>query len=93
MKTEPQLFIGVYPCGLTYADRWHEKAGDYARLAFLPYATLNLDVERDCPPHLRKRIVSHAATMQAKRGQEFRITTCGQTVMLGDQNLCQVPVM
>lgn len=78
-----QLFVGVFPTGLLYADRQREKGGDYPRLAFLPYATLQLDIRDDCPPELRTEIESHAAAIQARRGQLFRISGSGQTVMLG----------
>lgn len=78
-----RLFIGVFPCGLVYADRHREKHGDYAKLAFLPYDTLQLQVEKDCPPDLRVRIEEDAASMLARRGQAFPISTSGQTVMLG----------
>ncbi|HTF61516.1 MAG TPA: hypothetical protein VK638_02270, partial [Edaphobacter sp.] len=36
-----------------------------------------------CTPELRHRIVEDAKTIQARRGQPFRISTCGQTVLLG----------
>lgn len=78
-----RLFIGVYPGGISYADRHREKDGDFARLAFLAYDTLQLKVEQDCPPDLRKRIEADAASVQARRGEMFQISTCGQTVMLG----------
>jgi len=78
-----QIFSGIYPCGIVYADRHREKGGDYARLAFLPYDSLELKVEADCPPELRKQIESDAATIQARRGELFQISSAGQTVMLG----------
>lgn len=79
----PRLFIGVFPCGLSYADRWTEQHGDYKRLAFLPYSTLVLQVEPDCPPDLRTEIETDAATIIARRGQPFQVSACGQTVTLG----------
>lgn len=78
-----RIFSGVYPCGISYADRCREKHGDYARLAFLSYATLELRVEDDCPAELRPLIEADAAAIQAKRGQLFQISTSGQTVLLG----------
>jgi hypothetical protein len=77
------LFIGLFPGGVSYANRNVEEDGDYKRLAFLPYDTLALEVQKDCPPELRHRIVEDAKTIQARRGQPFRISTCGQTVRLG----------
>jgi hypothetical protein len=75
------LFIGIFPAGISYADRTREEYGDYARLAFLPYSTLKLDVRDNCPPALRAEIEAHAATLKA--GDSFRVSTCGQTVQLG----------
>lgn len=77
------LFIGIYPCGVVYADRTRERDGDYIRLAFLCYSTLELEMEPDCPPNLEAMIRKNAATIQAMKGQQFRISTCGQTVLLG----------
>lgn len=81
--SESRLFVGVYPAGIVYADRKREKHGDYARCAFLDYATLTLEVEKDCPAKLREEITLDAAKIQARRGQEFQVSTCGQTVLLG----------
>lgn len=78
-----RLFIGVYPCGLVYADRFVEVNGDYKRLAFLSYSTLQLELEKDCPWDLADQIKRDAAAMQAKAGHQFPISTCNQTVTLG----------
>ena len=80
---DQRLFIGVYPAGLVYADRLREVGGDYARLAFLPYDTLDLQVSADCPAELRQAVIAHADRMRAKRGEAFQVSTCGQTVILG----------
>jgi len=82
-RVSDSLFIGVYPCGLVYADRLTEVNGDYRRLGFLSYRTLELQLERDCPPMFAGLIRQHAAQMQARRGQQFEVSTCGQTVTLG----------
>lgn len=81
-----RIFCGVYPAGLVYADRQREVAGDYARLAFLPYATLEPEFERSCPRELRVSIEADVAAMQARRGELFEISTCGQTVLLGGRS-------
>jgi len=82
-----RLFIGLYPCGVVYADRWVERHGDYKRLAFLSYATLKLDVEKDCPPELAEQIRTDARRIQDKRGENYVITGSGQTVLLGSDPL------
>jgi hypothetical protein len=78
-----RLFVGISPCGISYADRMTEDHRDYKRLAFLPYATLELEVRKRCHPAPLQQISEHAAEMQVKGGQEFQISTCGQTVLLG----------
>jgi hypothetical protein len=77
------LFIGVFPGGISYCDRRREEHGDYQKIAFLPYRSLELKIyhpKSDLLPAIEK----HAADIQAKRGQPFEISTCGQTVMLGE---------
>ncbi|MGA2107227.1 MAG: hypothetical protein ABSH25_06250 [Syntrophorhabdales bacterium] len=83
MTEDNRLFIGIYPTGVSYADRSREECGDYKRLAFLNFHTLALDIEKDCPADLRERIVADASTIQARRGQQFQTSTSGQTVTLG----------
>ena len=78
-----RLFIGVFSGGLSYADRHREEHGDYAKLAFLPYNTLELKVYDGCPDDLRKEIEDHAATIQARRGEQFQVSSCAQYVTLG----------
>ncbi len=78
-----RLFIGIFPGGIAYADRHREKDGDYARLAFLPYDTLQLKVEEDCPSDLQAVIEADAAAIQSRRGELFQVSSSGQTVRLG----------
>jgi CO dehydrogenase/acetyl-CoA synthase beta subunit len=77
----------VYPTGIVYADRFVEEGGDYKRLAFLPYATLQLDVRKSCPQDLRKQIEEDASKIQARRGERFEVSTAGQSVVLGSAQL------
>lgn len=80
---QDRLFIGVYPTGIAYADKQNKVNGDYQRLAFLRFATLELVIEGFCPTELESRIRSHAALLQAKQGEAFSISAAGQTVTLG----------
>lgn len=80
-----RLFIGVYPAGLSYADRWKMDHGDYVRLAFLQFSSLELTIYDGCPEELRGQIRTHAAGMQVRRGETFKVSTSGQTVLLGSQ--------
>lgn len=78
-----RIFAGIYPEGIVYADRHRERGGDYARLAFLSFGTLKLEIEKDCPEELRPRIVADAERIQARKGERFQISTSGQTITLG----------
>ena len=62
-----RIFIGCYPEGIVYADRTVEVDGDYARLAFLPYSTLELEFSGTCPIELKQEILDSAARIQARR--------------------------
>jgi hypothetical protein len=80
---EDRLFIGVYPTGIVYADRTREVRGDYARLAYLPFSSLELEIMPNCPQGLRDQIIADAAAIQARRGEQYRISAAGQTITLG----------
>jgi hypothetical protein len=80
---DERLFVGVFSTGIGYADRTRERDDDFARLAFLSFRSLDLDVEPDCPDDLAAEIRAHAAGIQAMRGQDYRVSTVGQTVRLG----------
>lgn len=82
---QERIFAGVFPCGISYADKEREKDGDFARLAFLYFASLELRFEKDCPASLRPEIEADAATIQARRGEHYQTSTTGQTVLLGSE--------
>lgn len=78
------LFIGAYPGGIVYADRTTRGPGfDYARVAFLPYDTLKLEVQEDADPELVRRAKTDAS--QYKAGDKFEISATGQYVILGSK--------
>jgi hypothetical protein len=76
----------VYPTGIVYADRTHDDPAtkDYKRLAYLNYASLELDLEPDLKGDLLDYVIASAAKIQNMRGQSFQ--TAGNTsVILGHQ--------
>lgn len=77
--SDDRLFIGAFPCGIVYADRRR----NYETVAFLPYATLEIEWSAACAAYLRAQIEAHAATLVCRRGEQFEISTTGQTVTLG----------
>lgn len=72
-----RLFIGVYPTGISYADRSQEEHGDYKSVAFLPYDTLELEV-RDPDSPLLAEVRADAAKLKARKGELFAVSTTGQ---------------
>ena len=78
-----RIFAGVFPTGIYYADKQREKGGDWARLACLRFDTLELTFESDCPRSLRPFIEAAAAKVQARKGEQYQVSTAGQTVLLG----------
>lgn len=80
---DSRLFIAMFPAGIGYADRSREEHGDYKRVAFLSYRTLQFEPEKGANKRLVEQARQHAATIQAMRGQELRVSFCGQTVLLG----------
>lgn len=79
------LFIAVHTTGLVYCDKAREQHGDYLAVAYLSYTTLALEWRSDCAPEMRQAIEKHASSMQARRGERFQISTCGQYVTLGGE--------
>jgi len=83
MSLDDRIFVAILSTGVGYADRTREKNGDYARLAIIFFSDLRAEIEPDCPADLREQIVEHMATIQARRGEQFQISTSGQTITLG----------
>jgi hypothetical protein len=82
-----RLFSGVYPTGIVYADKARERDGDYLRVAFLPFSTLQLEWSPgQHPAELRELIEHDAAQVVARRGQQYPVSSSGQTVKLGKKN-------
>lgn len=77
-----RLFAGIYPSGIVYSDRWRESCGDYVRLGFLPFSTLELDLDAGCPPELAAMIHEDADATIARRGERIQVSASGQTVQL-----------
>lgn len=78
-----RIFVGVYPTGISYADRKREKHGDWAKLAHLFFDTLELKIEKDCPAAFAEWIKQDAAKIQARKGEEYETSWSGQTITLG----------
>lgn len=82
-QVDDRLSACVMGTGISYADRGREQGGDYAPLAFLYLATLELKFEEDCPAAFREVITHDAAKIQARRGQQYQVSTSGQMITLG----------
>jgi hypothetical protein len=84
MTPEERLFIGLFPGGIVYADRAIEQHGDYKKVAFMAYSSLEFEVYAPRSP-LLELARKHATEIQAKRGQQLVVSGCGQTVLLGSR--------
>lgn len=85
VDVDARLFVGIFPGGIVYADRAVEQHGDYKRLAFLSFRTLEVDwSSKTIEPSLRAAIEKDVAAMQARRGERFEVSACGQYVVLGE---------
>lgn len=83
MKTDERLFICNHSTGIGYADRTRERNGDYQVLAHLFYSDLRTEIEDDCPADLRALIETHMASIKLRQGQQYQVSTSGQTITLG----------
>ena len=78
------LFAGILGGeGITYADRRVEEHGDYKKCAFVSFKTLELDIHKKCSKDLLPLIREDHTRLLGKRGEEYEVSTCGQTVTLG----------
>ena len=83
MKLDDRILLATLATGIGYADRTREEHGDWKRLAILFFSDLRADIEPDCPADLESQIRSHMATIQARRGELYQVSTSGQTITLG----------
>lgn len=81
-KISHELFIGIFPTGIGYADAGVEEDGDYKRVAFLPFRSLVLEVSSPNSP-LLSEIQRHANAIIARKGERYVVSGSGQTVLLG----------
>lgn len=87
MSASDRVSAATFLTGINYADRTVEVKGDYKRLAFLSFDTLELEwIAKRVPPDVRDYIVADAAKIQARRGQQYQTSQAGQTVMLGSSS-------
>lgn len=85
MTVAERVFSGCFPTGIVYADRARERHGDWVRLAYLNYGSLELELERDCPGELRAHIEQDAASIQARAGERYPIAG-NMSVTLGSKH-------
>lgn len=76
------LFIGVFPTGISYCDKSKQEFNDYKRIAFLSFSTLEFKVYDESSP-LLEEARKDAESIQAMKGQPFAVDSCGHTITLG----------
>lgn len=84
LNAKKHLFIGTMATGISYADRSREKHGDYMTIARLPFSTLKLEWSPGRHSQaLRDLVAEHAAKIIAREGEEYPVSSSGQTITLG----------
>lgn len=78
-----RLFCCCMPTGWVWSDREVEEHGDYRRLAYMNYGTLELDLEPRVPKELERRIMADAFELSQRRGERYAIA-CNITITLGE---------
>jgi len=79
-----RIFCGCLTTGFIWADRWHERHGDYVRLAYMNYRTLELEIEKGCPAILVPDIKADAEALQAMKGQRYPLTATNEVTLGGE---------
>jgi hypothetical protein len=80
-----RIMCGVFPTGWSWADTAVERDGDYRKLAYMSFSKLELELQPDCPPEFKPYLEAEAAKLQARRGERYVVSTCGQYVTLGER--------
>lgn len=83
MGKDGWLFIGVYPTGWSYSDKTNEAHGDFKRLAYQYYDTLELKVYDDKDANKIELIKLLADKNVKMAGEYYQITASGQKIKLG----------
>ena len=83
MALDERIFVATMATGIGYADRTQEEHGDWKRLGHLFYSDLRAEIAEDCPSELEEEIRAHMAQIQARKGEQYQISTSGQTITLG----------
>lgn len=77
-----RYFSAVHATGIAYCDTATEENGDYLCVAFLPFRSLELEINRERHP-LLPMIREDAAKFIARRGEHYPVSTCCGYVVLG----------
>ena len=80
-----RLFVGVTATGVVYCDKSREENRDYLVIARVFFDTLILEwVNKETTPENMLELIRVSATdLQSKRGQEYKISASGQSIILG----------
>jgi hypothetical protein len=77
------LFCGNYPTGIFYADKRREVNGDYMTIGRIFYSDLSWKISDNCPADIRSLVQADIDRILSMKGQEYQVSSCGQTVTLG----------
>jgi hypothetical protein len=78
------LFCGAYSTGIFYADKRKEINGDYMTIGRIYYSDLNWKINDNCSADIRSFVQADIDKILSMKGQEYQVSSCGQTVILGE---------
>jgi len=79
-----RLFACIYPGGIAYSDRTKEEHGDYKKVAFLSFKTLVVEPAKNANKELLAAAMLDAKKIQARKGENFQVSSSGQYITLGE---------
>lgn len=82
MRKPEELFSCVTATGIAFCDKSREVHGDYKKIAHLFFSDLRLNIYAPRSKLLPK-IEEQVRELRAKAGQQYQVSSSGQTVILG----------
>lgn len=90
-----RLFVGLFPTGFVYVDRWVDASGDYKKLGYLNYAELDFQWEKGAstaPQELLDEVVCEVENTRARLG-ESQVVAGNMSVILGSGRRLPTPAV
>lgn len=83
-KLDDRIFVGINANGISFSNRIVIEKGDYSKMARYDFKAMKLVIEDLCHPTFATQIRNWIREQEYKKGQSFQVSTCGQSVNLGE---------